>query len=115
MKYAFLIYGEESTAPEPGSTAEAAMHEGYMKFSQEVNESGAFQGGERLFPVASATTVRIRDGKTLTTDGPFAETREQLAGFYILDCKDLDQALGLAARLPGSALGSVEVRPVWEM
>jgi len=73
------------------------------------------QTGEPLLPVATATTVRVRDGKTLTTDGPFAETKEQLGGFYILDCKDLDQAIAYAAKIPDAKRGSIEVRPVMEM
>ncbi|MDB5503924.1 MAG: hypothetical protein JWR89_3826, partial [Tardiphaga sp.] len=76
-------------------------------------ETGNFKAGDRLQPVSTATTVRIRDGKTLTTDGPFAETHEQLGGYYLIDAKDLDTALAIAARMPGARHGSIEVRPIW--
>ncbi len=73
------------------------------------------QGGERLRPTTDATTVRVRNGETLSTDGPFAETKEQLAGFYLVDCKDLDEAIEVAAKIPGARTGSIEVRPIWEL
>ena len=72
-------------------------------------------GGERLQPAATATTVRVRDGEVLTSDGPFAETKEQLGGFYLVECKDLDEAIEVASRIPGAKHGSIEVRPIWEM
>ena len=107
MQYAILIYdGETETNP--------AQHdlELWGAFTQEVSEHGLMRAGEALQPTAAATTVRIRDGRTVTTDGPFAETKEQLGGFYILDCKDLDEAIEYAAKIPIAPWGSVEVRPV---
>ena len=76
---------------------------------------GVLQGGERLRPTTDATTVQVRDGKVLTADGPFAETKEQIGGFYLVDCKDLDEAIEVAAKIPGARDGSIEVRPIWEM
>ncbi len=111
MQYLFLIY-DDDTRPETGSPEILAE---YGTFSDEVNRPGLMRGGARLRPTSAATTVRIRDGKTLTTDGPFAETKEQLGGFYLLDCKDLDEALEVAAKIPTARVGSIEVRPVWEM
>jgi len=80
-----------------------------------MGRRGVLQGGERLKPAATATTVRVRDGEVLTSDGPFAETKEQMAGFYLVDCKDLDEAIEVASKIPGAQHGSIEVRPVWEM
>jgi hypothetical protein len=110
-----LIYGDEATAPQDGSPEGAQMFAEYGAFTQEVMQAGAMQSGEPLLPIATATTVRVRSGKTLTTDGPFAETKEQLGGFYIVDCKDLDAAIGWAAKIPGAKHGSIEVRPIMEM
>jgi len=78
-------------------------------------DRGVLQGGERLRPTSDATTVRVRNGETLSTDGPFMETKEQLGGYFLVDCKDLDEAIEVAAKLPGARSGSVEVRPIWEM
>ncbi len=113
MRYMMLIYGVEPTTMPSQADQEAEMN-AYNEFTREINESGAMLGGEALHPIASATTVRVRDGKTLTTDGPFAETKEQLGGFYLLKCKDLDEAIGIAAKIPGARNGSIEVRPVME-
>lgn len=115
MQYVFLIYTDESTDPAPGSPELTAMMTEYGAFGKDVKAKGAYQFGLPLEPVATATTVRVRSGKTLTTDGPFAETKEQLGGFYVLECKDLDEALKYAARIPGAKLGSIEVRPVMSM
>ncbi len=110
MRYLLLIAGEENTtAPDPSVT------ERYGEWAKEAAERGILQGGERLRPTADATTVRVRDGETLTTDGPFAETKEQLGGYFLVDCKDLDEAIMAASRLPGAQTGSIEVRPIWEM
>jgi hypothetical protein len=86
-----------------------------MAFGEEMGARGVLQGGERLQPVTTATTVRVRDDEVLTSDGPFAETKEQLGGFYLVECKDLDEAIEVAAKIPGARHGSIEVRPVWEM
>ena len=87
----------------------------YGAFTQSIIQSGNFKAADRLRPTATATTVRIRDGKTLTTDGPFAETREQLGGYYLIEAKDLDAAIEIAARIPTARIGSIEVRPIWLM
>jgi hypothetical protein len=84
----------------------------YGAFTQSIIQSGHFKAGDGLQPSTTATTVRVRDGKTLTTDGPFAETREQLGGYYLVEAKDLDAALAIAARIPGAKDGSIEVRPI---
>ena len=116
MQYVFLIYTDEAQDFPEGSPEQDAHMAGYFRFPEEVQRHGAaIVGGQRLRPVATATSVRVRSGNALTTDGPFAETREQLGGFYVLDCPDLDVALKLAAALPGASAGTVEVRPVWEM
>ena len=114
MKYALLIYGEEPTSP-PNEDEMAAEMAGYAAFSREVNERDLFRGGEALEPTRTATTVRVKDGQTLVTDGPFAETKEALGGFYLLECRDLDEAIEYAAKIPGARRGSIEVRPVWEL
>jgi hypothetical protein len=94
--------------------AEASM-KGYMEFGEEMGRRSILQGGERLRPVSDATTVQVRSGEVLTSDGPFAETKEQIGGYYIVECKDLDQAIEVAAKIPGARNGSIEVRPIWEM
>ena len=114
MKYAILIYDENTANPDPNPDPAAwgqVMAE-YNAFTKAMNEAGINHGGEALQPAATATTVQVRDGKTLTTDGPFAETKEGLGGFYVLEAKDLDDALAWAAKCPGSWYGKVEVRPL---
>ncbi|MEO9256216.1 MAG: YciI family protein [Tepidiformaceae bacterium] len=115
MRYMALIYDIEQDTPKPGTPEGTKMDEAYGRFMGELQTLGISLNGERLQPIASATSVRVRNGKTVVTDGPFAETREQLGGFFILDCKDLDQALALAAKLPAAERGAIEIRPVWEM
>ncbi len=88
--------------------------EAYFAFSREAREADVMLGGEALQPTTTATTVRVREGKTLTADGPFAETREQLGGYYMLECPDLDEAIEWAAKIPGASHGSVEIRPLVE-
>lgn len=115
MRYLILIY-DESTAnpsPEPPDPAvwEQVMTE-YSAYSKMLRDTGAYVGGEALHDVTTATTIRIRDGQTLTTDGPFAETKEALGGFYLVEAKDLDEALRLGAACPGAKWATVEVRPV---
>src|SRR3954452_18993133 len=111
MRYLLTIYGDESQSatmtPEDG----AAMMNAYNEFGRQVEEGGAFVSGAGLQPTPTATTIRVRDGERLITDGPFAETKEQLGGFYLLECKDLDEAIEWAAKIPGAQHGSVEVRP----
>ena len=114
MKYLCLIYDDEAKmATMTEDDAKAFMGE-YFAFTEGIKNSGHYVGGEALKPVNTATTVRMRNGKMSTTDGPFAETKEQLGGFYILDCKDLDEAIELAAKIPAAKEGSVEIRPVME-
>ena len=114
MKYALLIYGDEAMQAQSTEEQSAQVMAEYMEFTESINQAGVNLGGEALDSTGTATTVRVRDGETLTTDGPFAETREQLGGFYLIDVPDLDEAIAIAARLPGSKYGSVEVRPVWD-
>jgi hypothetical protein len=115
MRYAFLIYSDEATDPTPETREMEEYMKKYFAFTSEVKEKGIHHAGVPLQPIATATTVRVRGGQVLTTDGPFAETKEQLGGLYILECKDLDEALELAARIPTATHGSVEVRPVLEI
>ena len=115
MRYAMLIYTSETEDAKRTPEEQQANMTAYYNFTQEVNESGAYNGGEALQSINTATTVRVSEGKILTTDGPFAETKEQLGGFYILNCANLDEAIELAAKIPAAAQGSVEVRPIMEM
>ena len=113
MQYLLLIYRNEADASNMDPATAKKMTDEYATFTQSIIQAGNFKAGDRLQPVTTATTVRVRDGRTLTTDGPFAETREQLAGYYLIEAKDLDAALAIAARIPGARVGSIEVRPIW--
>ena len=113
MQYLLMIYQNEAEYAKNDAATTQKMLGEYQTFTQSIIQSGHFKGGDRLQPTTTATTVRVRDGKTLTTDGPFAETREQLAGYYMVDAKDLDSAISIAARIPGAKIGSIEVRPIW--
>ena len=115
MQYLLLIYNAESNWNTLGEAEGAKMLQEFGAFTQSIISSGNYKGGNRLHDVAKATTVRVRNGKTLTTDGPFAETKEQLGGYYLIDAADLDEATAIAARIPGARMGSIVVRPVWEM
>lgn len=115
MKYACLIYSDEDDPvanPDPTTEAFGPMMAGYMAFGEATESAGVYVAGEPLENTTTATTVQVRDGETVTTDGPFAETKEQLGGFYILECENLDEAIEWAAQIPHAALGRVEVRPV---
>lgn len=114
MRYLLLIYGppRPDDIPEEAMAAEMAA---YGAFTQEAIERGLYKGGEALEPSATATTVRVRNGQTLTTDGPFAETKEELGGYYLLDCPDLDVAIEMATKIPEVERGSIEIRPIWEV
>ncbi|NTX16855.1 YciI family protein [Myxococcus sp. CA051A] len=115
MKYLLMIY-ENEKAWESKSKEESEQLLGeYFAYTDSVQKSGNLIAGEALQPTQTATTVRVRDGKRLTTDGPFAETREQLGGFYLVEAKDLDEAIALASRIPSARLGCIEIRPVWEL
>jgi hypothetical protein len=113
MRYALLIYTAEPTE-QPPAEAMAAEMDAYNAFSAHIRERGAYEAGEALDSVTTATTVRVRDGRTLTTDGPFAETKETLGGFYIVEAADLDAAIAYAAMIPGARHGSIEVRPIFD-
>ena len=115
MRYLLMISSDESALEGVTPEAGQAMMGEYFAFQEEMASRGVLQGGERLQPTSDATTVRVRDGETLTTDGPFAETKEQIGGYYVVDCKDLDEAIEVAAKIPGARMGSIEVRPIWEM
>jgi hypothetical protein len=112
MKYAFTIYADDEARADASDEDRQAMAQAYGEVTQEMNEKGVFVAGEGLYPTQTATTVRVRGGDRDVTDGPFAETKEQLGGFYVLDVKDLDEAIEWAAKIPGSQIGSVEIRPV---
>ena len=112
MQYLLMIYRSEAEAGNMDAKARQEMSTEYGAFTQSIIQSGHFKAGDALQPATTATTVRVRDGKTLTTDGPFAETREQLGGYYLVEAKDLDTALAIAARIPGARFGSIEVRPI---
>ena len=113
MQYALLIYTEEPTEAPPDEVMATEM-EAYNAFGQHITDNGAMKGGEALAPSTTATTVRVRDGKTISTDGPFAETKEVLGGFYLVEAADLDEAISYAAMIPGARHGCIEVRPVWD-
>jgi hypothetical protein len=113
MRYALLIYTAEQTEAPPPEVQQAEM-DGYNAFTDHIKEKGAYGGGEALDPTSTATTVRVRDGKTLTTDGPYAETKEALGGFYLVEAADLDEAIAYAAMIPGARHGAIEVRPIFE-
>ena len=112
MQYMLLIYFKM----DPGAMDKdemAKVHQEYTAFTEGLKKRGQFIANHGLKPPSTATTVKVRDGKTFTTDGPFAETREQLAGYYLVEAGDLDEAIGLAESIPGARMGAVEIRPVW--
>ena len=113
MRYLLLIYQDEVAHAQWSEEELAAEYQDYFAFGAETENRG-ISAGEALMPTNTATTVRVRNGKILTTDGPFAETKEQLGGFYLLDGKDLDEAIEIAAKIPGARYGSIEIRPVME-
>jgi hypothetical protein len=112
MEYMLLIYGAESGWTNMPKDELQKMYAAYMAVSKEMTDAGIMRGGAELQTVASATTIRVRNGKALTTDGPFAETKEQLGGYYLIDVPNLDEALKWAAKIPSALDGSVEVRPL---
>lgn len=113
MRYALLIYTAEQAEQPPADVAQAEI-EGYNAFTNHIKERGAYQAGEALETTSTATTIRVREGKTLATDGPYAETKEALGGFYIVEAADLDEAIAYAAMIPGARHGAIEVRPIFE-
>jgi len=114
MKYMCLIYSAPDTGPQGDEEMAAAMPT-WFAYNDRVAAAGQLIAGDALLPVETATTVKVRDGATITTDGPFAETKEHLAGYYLLECADLDEALAAAAAIPAAAYGSIEVRPLMEL
>jgi len=113
MNYLLLIYTNEAEITALGQSEVKKVTEEYMEFTKSIVQAGHFKAGDRLKPVSTASTVRVRNGKAAMTDGPFAETREQLGGYYLIEAKNLDEATAIAARIPGARYGSIEVRPVW--
>ena len=112
MQYLLLIYENEASMAGLSEEDQGKVFQEYMDYTNGLRKSGNYVAAEALQAVSTATTVRVKGGKTLTTDGPFAETREQLGGYYLVEAKDLDEATRLAARIPGARYGSIEVRPV---
>ena len=115
MQYILLIYHNEQQWKGVSEAERGKVMAEYGAFTEAIVKSGQYRAGDELQPTAMATTVRVRDGKTMVTDGPFAETREQLGGFYLVEAKDLDEAAALAARIPTARDGSIEVRPIEPM
>ncbi|SRR5579862_6777877 len=115
MRYLLMICTDENAigalSPEEGS----AMLADYAAFGEEMSRRGVLKSGERLRPTTDATTVRVRAGELLVADGPFAETKEQVGGYYLVDCRDLDEAIEVASRIPAASHGTIEVRPIWEL
>ena len=112
MQYLALIYTNESKDAAMTPQEQGEVFNAYMKYTGDVKQAGVWVAGEALQPVSTATTVRVRDGEVITTDGPFAETKEQLGGFYLLECENLDQAIEWASKIPAAQHGSIEVRPL---
>ena len=113
MRYMMMICVDEQALDPPVDEGASGVSPEYAAFVEEFG--GVIRGGERLRPTTTATTVRVRDGEVLTSDGPFAETKEQVGGYFVVDAKDLDDAIEIASKIPGAAHGSIEVRPIWEM
>lgn len=114
MRYLMLIYCDEVVNGQLNQQEQEAAYAAHSAFGEEAGKRGVMRDGQGLMPTTSATTVRVRNGKTLVTDGPFAETKEQLGGYYLLDCKDLDEAIEMATKIPEATHGSIEVRPIME-
>jgi hypothetical protein len=115
MNYLLLIYSNEAETKALGEAGLKKMSDEYMEFTKSIVQAGQFKAGDRLKPASTASTVRVRNGNAAITDGPFAETREQLGGYYLIEAKNLDEATAIAARIPGAKIGSIEVRPVWPL
>ena len=114
VQYLLMIYANEQEMAAMAPAASTTMVQEYAEFTKSIVQAGQLKAGDRLRPTSTASTLRVRNGKVLITDGPFAETREQLGGYYLVEAKNLDEALGLAARIPGARNGSIEVRPIWQ-
>ena len=114
MKYLCLIYQDESAALKLPRAEAEKIHGDYLAFTDEIKKSGCLLGNQGLQPTQTAITVRVRNGKVTTTDGPFAETKEQLGGYFLIEARDLNEAIQIGAKIPSARFGSIEVRPVWE-
>ena len=112
MQYLLLIYDDETIWTKMSEAESGKFLNAYFEFTENVKKSGKYVAGDALQPTSTATTVRVRDGKTVTTDGPFAETREQLGGYYLVEAENLDDAIAIAAKIPSATIGSIEVRPI---
>jgi hypothetical protein len=112
MQYILLIYSDETAGANMSEAEQTEEYNEYFAYTAAVRDAGVYVSGEALHPTSSATTVRVRDGKKLTTDGPFAETKEQLGGYYVVNCNNLDEAIEWAAKIPGAKHGSIEIRPL---
>ncbi|MBS0449026.1 MAG: YciI family protein [Proteobacteria bacterium] len=115
MKYLVMIYGDEAALAKRAPSDATAMSQAHGAYAEALAKAGVLQGGQRLQPTSAATSLRLRGDKTEVLNGPYAETREQLGGYYMIDVPDLDEALKWAARCPSLAEGTIEVRPIWEM
>ena len=115
MRYLLMICTDETADAALSPDESNAKTAEYGTWMEEVGSRGLLQGGERLRPTTDATSVQVRNGEVLTTDGPFAETKEQIGGYFIVDCKDLDEALEVASKIPDASRGTIEVRPIWDM
>ena len=115
MQYIVLIYGNEKGWSSLAKGQAEKMYADYRKYTEDLSRAGVLRGGSELKPTTAATTIRVRDGKRQVTDGPFAETKEQLGGYYLLECANIDEALEYAAKIPAAEDGSIEVRPIWAM
>jgi hypothetical protein len=115
MQYLLMIYGNEAGMQAASKDQATQMSAAYMAYAEAMKQAGVIRGGERLRPTSEATTVRVKNGKTEVLDGPYADTKEQLGGYFMIDVPDLDAALAWAAKCPGAATGTMEVRPIWSM
>ena len=115
MQYLLMIYGNEAGMQAASKDQATQMSAAYMAYAEAMKQAGVIRGGERLRPTSEATTVRVKNGKTEVLDGPYADTKEQLGGYFMIDVPDLDAALAWAAKCPGASTGTMEVRPIWPM
>jgi hypothetical protein len=115
MRYLCLLYGDEDRWEKITKAEMDALYGEYVAFTEDIKRSGHHLAGDPLYPTKAAATVRVRNGRVSTTDGPFAETKEQLGGYFAIEAKDLNEAIQIASRIPAARTGSVEVRPIWEM
>ncbi len=115
MRYMLMICSDEAAEAAMSPEESSAVMAEYGAFAEEMGTRGVLQGGERLRPTSDATSVQVREGEVLTSDGPFAETKEQIGGYFVVECKDLDEAIEVAAKIPTARAGTVEVRPIWAM